>query len=39
MTSAGAGPYENPLARTAGCFDATRRSPKDRLVLTFPVRC
>jgi murein DD-endopeptidase MepM/ murein hydrolase activator NlpD len=30
---------ENPLAHAAGCFDANRRYPADRLVLTYPVRC
>jgi len=30
---------EDPLPRLAGCFDATRRYPDDRLVLTYPVKC
>lgn len=30
---------EDPLARMAGCFDATARYPTDRLVLTYPVPC
>ncbi len=30
---------ENPLAHAAGCFDASKRYPSDRLVLTYPVRC
>jgi murein DD-endopeptidase MepM/ murein hydrolase activator NlpD len=30
---------ENPLAHSAGCFDARKRYPTNRLVLTYPVRC
>jgi len=30
---------EDPLASVAGCFEAGRGYPTDRLVLTFPVRC
>ena len=30
---------EDPLAHAAGCFDASRRYPTDRLVLTYPVKC
>jgi murein DD-endopeptidase MepM/ murein hydrolase activator NlpD len=34
-----AGDVEDPLPRIVGCFDAARRYPEDRLVLTYPVRC
>lgn len=30
---------EDPLSRTAGCFEPSRTYPSDRLVLTYPVRC
>jgi hypothetical protein len=30
---------EDPLARSAGCFDDKKQYPGDRLVLTFPVKC
>ena len=30
---------EDPMPRTAGCFDARQRYPSDRLVLTYPVKC
>lgn len=33
------GPYEDPVSRTTGCFEATRAYPTDRLVLTYPVKC
>jgi murein DD-endopeptidase MepM/ murein hydrolase activator NlpD len=33
------GPYEDPVSKTVGCFDATRPYPTDRLVLTYPVKC
>jgi len=33
------GPYEDPVSKTMGCFDATRLYPTNRLVLTYPVKC
>ena len=33
------GPYEDPVWKTMGCFDATGLYPTDRLVLTYPVKC
>jgi murein DD-endopeptidase MepM/ murein hydrolase activator NlpD len=30
---------EDPTSRMVGCFDGQTQYPRDRLVLTFPVRC